>query len=275
MTLTVERLEKILEKASKGDPEKERIVAESLETLDKLKDHAYDMHCIAGKNRHNDHEAATDLYTSTLAAAVDYTFMTAQIAMDAIFDYEGTEIEPGDKFKIVGGSNIHQVYDCEITYNHAVVKYRDDKVFVVDASDIVVVEKADGTKVEFPETYGMPKRCPIKCGKCLGEGLLHVDCRLAIKEYERVAYKPFECKNPFTADYMARIVQMLERNGIDTKEPAAHLTPIKCEAYKDLHRSIKYAESVFLPSEEIPKKHRDEIKKKFDGFEFYFKQIGK
>lgn len=272
MTLTVERLEKILEKASKGEPEKERIVAESLKTLDKLKDHAYDMHCIAGKNRHNDHEAATDLYTSTLAAAVDYTFMTAQLAMDAIFDYEGTEIEQGDKFKIVGGYDIHQVCDCEITYNHAVVKYRDDRVFVVAASDIVVVEKADGTPVEFPETYGMPKHCPIKCGKCLGESLLHVDCRLAIKEYERVAYAPFECKNQILAEYMARIVQVLERNGIDTKEPAVHLSGLQREAYKDLHRSIDFADMVFLPSEEIPEERRDEIEHRLDFFEKRFKK---
>lgn len=270
MTVTVERLEKILEKASKGDPYKELVVAESLETLDKLEDLAYDMYHTARKSRNNDDEASVGLYSAVLDAAIEHAYITSQIAMETIIDNEGTAIELGDKFKIIGDSDIHQVYDREITYNHAVVKYREDKVFVCDASDVIVVEKADGTKVEFPETYGMPKRCKVRCGRCLGESLMATNCPTAIEEFQRIEYRPFECRNSAAAECMDRVVQILDREGIDVNEPMPRMDSMQRMAFMLLHCDIKFVESVYADSETLPESVREGLEEKLKRFEDRF-----
>lgn len=234
----VEEIEAVISKAAKTDAQKE-IVRDIVDTAKKLDDMVAGIFKVAADARYCDRDTTLDLLFALHDSVIDYAYTNAQVVLGVLFDDDGTMIEVGDSFVTKDTRDKFKVTGLEVDGRTPFVYYGDNPEDRVSPEDIAVIDKADGTHIAFPKGWGMPKNCPIKCGKCVGRSLACVDCRFAQNEYERVTYVPFHSENRVVEKAMKDICNILRREDIDPKEPIAYLYDDQRDTFKAVMDKLK------------------------------------
>lgn len=233
----VEEIEAVISKAAKTDAQKE-IVRDIVDTAKKLDDMAAGIFKVAADARYCSKKASLKMLFDIHDDIIDYAYINAQLSLGMLLDSNGTEIKIGDS--IVSNEWFHGISTVtEVTNEEGRQFVVTGLKTVVPPDAVTVIARADGTTVEQPVGVGMPKHCPIKCGKCVGHILKCVDCHFAQNEYERVTYVPFHSENPVVEKAMKDLCNILHREDIDPKEPIAYLYDDQRETFKAAMDKLK------------------------------------